>query len=459
MTKFFAVAIAAAALLVGCSKDGDNGGKLGNQAQKATIKVKFDLNKAPFSGRAFDDVDVIDTDRQDRVEIKNAVIFLFKSNGDLAASRALSDLTLAKGAGENFTGDNITTDINLVMIVGNTGDIFGSVATIDDLQNVIKSLSDVQTAYGLTAGDGTTGTIWVYGEAAVGNWQPAVTEGGPKTSTTSVTDINPIISRIDITVDPTGGYGWIGGKTSELNATPLTEDAAKAAKMNYVKLDDAGVAVLYSSAYTFLTPEFNPDQAALTAASLEGKLLVSGIVPSDEDEVKDGEWETTARAEADLFGTGNTDNILLGSWNGTWKIGSTDEPNVVSNVFKRSFYALPTNGAYQGATVGLEAHPVVTLFATVYEYDTVADDGTYTERRLFWPVHFRTSSKYTVDGVANSNGVEMQNGMRYSVSLRLNGDLTKGGGKPEAEEPADVTIKVSQAKWKGVINIEAEFNE
>ncbi|MBQ4279020.1 MAG: hypothetical protein IJC16_03575 [Rikenellaceae bacterium] len=449
--KFFAAAFAIALIASACSKeDGGPAPGGGGTPTHARIVLKFNLANYPTT-YAMDEVD--GSEHQNRVNIKEASVFLFNGNNTLAEARHFSALTnLVGGSGELFDGSDVTTNVTRVVIVGNAGDVTTGVTSVATLNDKIKSLADIATDYGASA----TGKIWVYGSASIPStaWVTPSQEGDPMTAEVTVSEVNPVLARIDLSIDPTSAFGWKGGLT-EAGGDQIDDAWISTTTKSYVILE--GAAVLYSASYTHYIPTFTPTyaQIAAVASAPTTKALYSGLVPSAS--VFDN-WEGTPHADADQFGAAGAETILAATWEGDWEKGGSQVDNVVANRFTRSFYALPPHSAYDGSTAaGPKANTIITVWATRYVYKEGTFVGTET---LFWPVHFSSRDRYEVDG-QQGNGIPLDNGMRYEVNVKLTKDLADPDDhkteNPEIPEPANVTVKVEQAKWKGVVVIDKEF--
>lgn len=418
--KFAAAAMSAAMIFSACTKENANGPK-SQRVSKATINVNFDLNSKV---RAIDPID--NGVEQTEVSIQDACIFLIEGgDGTIADSKYVDNVGNLSSTGVLF--EDVTTAVSEVFVVTNTGNIIGSMTKKSEIAALLKSLGDLETAY-------SGGKIWSYGSVTVASSDWVVTEDTTNPEETvytsradvSITEVNPILSRVDFVVKVGEATNWVNDFAS---ATPGT---------SVVVLK--GAALLYSAAYTHYIYAFTPSVAALGS----NKALVSGLLPE-----AGSEWYNTPRAEAAQYATAGAESFLYATWKGSWK----SSPNFASNQFSRSFYALAPNDVYTGSSVA--AKPIIAVYGLCYTWDADASEFEAPEM-LFWPIHFDGEAKY---GTAQKT-LTMENGMRYVVTVNLKGDLSKHKvSTPEKRYLADVNVTVSEAKWKSVISIDETFDE
>jgi hypothetical protein len=389
---------------------------------------------------------------QNRVNIKNANIFLFNGNGTLADSRYVANIAstsnvMQGNAGELFDDeDKITSSITKIVIVANSGTIIGGVDSETSLNAVIRTLTQVQQAY--NPGSLSDGSIWSYGTASIAGADWGVVND-VLTASVVVSEINPIVARVDLNIDLIQAANFIGGQTTVGNTSIAMTVPAAGSEHNYVEFE--GVAVLYSSAFMHFTPNFNPTLAQIAALPSTDPALTSGLMPASGDL-----WDVTPHATSKLFGDGTAANILFQPWGGQWNTADvlTKTNQAVSN-FSRSFYVLPTNEQYAGASAaGRKANPVITLYGKKYVWNATTEE--YAVTRVFWPLHFNDQ----VNPEGDIEKANMENGMIYKVNFTMKGDLVDSGvTDPETTDPTNVIVTIDQAKWKGTVTINQPFGE
>lgn len=396
MKKFLLAALAAVTLFASCSKEGGEGQA---DIDAASITIKFSNSTT----KALDDLNGSDF-TQTILVVDNANVFMFDNLGNMLLQDYMTTNQLAGGKTYDNATYGITTAVAEVVVVGNAGDLTTTNLTDKATLNAeIGSLVSAETLYA-----NNTGNFWVYGTSAI-TWtgtNSGVTEGEAEL------EINPILSRIDVTVD-------ISGVTAGLDG----------AEPNVV-LD--GVAVLYSASWSHYIPKFAPTAAEVTAAG-GGKVLTSGVIAADYP-LWDG---LPVHGDADQFGTKGAETILNGVWATNYVVGDKK--------YTRSFYAFAPDIANYGSNA----------IVTVYGHHQKWEGGAVTKTTpLFWPVHFSDNESAT--------GAEpLEPGNVYSVAISFTKDFSDGGGGgTDPEQPinaANILVKVKPAKWKTVINISKEF--
>lgn len=419
--KFFMIAVLAAAVgFASCAKDDGEGKNAEDNSVSLNIKLSNDVVNTT---RTMDDIDAVDKTKQDKVNLVSGElinVFMFKSDGTKVIAEAIDVADLLTGKTyTNAAYTTLTTSTDKVVIVGNIGDITSGVNSYSDLQAKLKTLADAETDYN----DAARGKIWVYGDKTI-TWLGDTDNDGVIEGETKIT-LNPILSRIDLTVDITGVTKGIAG---------VGDNPA------YPNVEITGVAVLYSGAQTHLAKNF----PYLMSEKGANKAFTSSIVAASYTA-----WNSQLHGDAATYDPNSgADNFLHATWKGTWN----SQPNFATNVFTRSFYAFAPDETADTANQGYTANTIITVYGDRIEYEA---DGTTVKSRTtyFWPVHFNANN-------ASIGAESLQPGQRYAVKISLIGDFSipkPGGPHPEDQFPANVKVEIEKPAWKPVISVNKNF--
>lgn len=412
--KFFMIAALAAVVgLTGCQKEG---GDSNEGTEAVNISIKLD-NEVLTGTRALDGITDL---KQDRVTMSGSdpvYVYIFNSTGKLLQYDATTVGALTTGKTYmNSTNTLLTTSAKDVVVLANLDAAPAAVTSYAGLQAQIQTLTEAASRYS----EGTTAVssvIAVYGKSGI-TWGTATAGVTPGTANLA---LNPLFARIDATVSTNGAQG-------------LHKSAPAAGTAGVVL---KGVAVLYSGYASHYASDFYftyAEAAAVTPTAV--KALQSGLVAGDFTN-----WGAIGHGDAAQFGTKGAQTILHASWDGTWN-GANNLVTTTYDVFSRSFYAFPPTAETDGS--GYSAHTILTVYGDHY-----AEDGTVTP--LFWPVHFKAGG---------DTAAALAQGQHYNVNINLKGDFRAGdGGNPDPEDvrKANVTVTITEAKWKPTITINKDF--
>lgn len=414
MKKIFMIAALAAAVgFTSCSSDSNEAPSTENTPVSIYVKLSNET-----ATRALDNIDGLLQTEVTLAGDGKVNVFMFDAAGVLIHKHAPTATELSTGVKyENADIPALTTSTTKVVVVGNVGDITTSVSSYATLQGQLRTLEAAETDY-------KAETIWVYGESGI-TWgaydaDADVTEG------TATLDINPLLSRIDLTVD-------LSGLDADANGYNGTNDTNPAIEFN-------GAAVLYSGAQTHMAPKFFYTIAEAQAAT--AKPFVSGMIPSSATYQN---WETVLHGNAAQYGTAGAETILHGAW------AANTEGTGLAEKYTKSFYAFAPDPTVDG---GYSANTIVTVYGNYFIYDE--DDVLESTTPMFWPVHFSKGESATGADV-------LEAGKYYDVTIKFTGDLGSnhgGGGGENPETPinkANVTVKIKPAQWKAKVVIEKEF--
>lgn len=415
--KFFVIAALAAAVgFTSCQKEG---GEPNVGTDAVNISIKLD-NEILTGTKALDGLTDLKQDRVTMSDGDPVYVYIFNTTGRLLQYDATT-VGLLKGEGKtymNTANPLLTTAAKDVVVLANLGAVPAAVTSYAELQAQFQTLATASTRYneGVAA---VSSVIAVYGKGGI-DW--GTTVDGVTPGNAALT-LNPLLARIDATVSTEGSQGIY-------SLAPGKGTAGVVLK---------GVAVLYSGYASHYASNFAFTLAEAAAATPAVNALQSGLVPTTTDYPL---WNGITHGDAAQFGTKGAETILHGTWKGTWN-GKDNLAITGHDVFSRSFYAFPPTAETDGS--GYSAHTILTVYGDHY-----AEDGTVTP--LFWPVHFVAGG---------DTSAALAQGQHYNVTINLKGDFKAGDGgsvDPESERKANVSVTISEAKWKPTITISKDFN-
>lgn len=421
MKRNLLFALAAIVLFTACSNDEDE--KIKNE-ENVQIGIKFDPSIVATKTRAHDDRE--GETGQDRVKIdKNSTIYIYFFDGsDKVVGEEISGnfAELTSETGMVCTGENITTNIQKVILVANVpNDLFGkdAIKTYEDLKKAYVTVKELNDMYN-TEGQ----NFWLVAEGTISNWTTG--EEGKKEASVTLTP-HPIFSRIDVTV----------------NLTSATNGLFQGDGHSNKVVDLKSVDLLYGGShgnFTSLTPTEAELKEHLTLSEV---LLAFGIIP---DPIGNNSYWDSWKFHPN-YQKGeqlvNTEDIEKDSFEETIMHGNFGAPNVEDpeesgKEFTKSFYLFP-NPSDMNKSV------ILTIYGERYSEENKQG----TKKPVFWPVH--------LDGSTDPFRPKIEQGNIYTVTLSLNGDYYTntdlGEETPEVTAPANITIKVTAVQWKTVVEL------
>ncbi len=440
MIKFFAVALAATAMLASCSKEDTGNGPVNGGGAKVVLDIKGTGAETRVDGPS---LGAVGLDKAKLgVGLFDVSIFIIDEN-DAVITRAYAAGD-ANIAALKTSGVTTTTAARNVVVVANVGSDLTTgggkfnVPTLAALKKVTMSLNE---AVVLTKGTSLEETSSTNRILLQGQTETELSFDSDNKADAGKILVFPVPARLNVTV--------INRMTKGGSVAATASDWAE----GYVAFDS--VAVLYSAANIYAVPTVsgsetgtevykNYDYRAAVPATYAASYYVSGYDPGATDE-----WSVLED------GSGNSQNALAtGSAATNGYLGRVWAPNTgagagtgsasfnASNDFQGTFYALPSVATAGTKTV----YPTITVIGT-YDQDGAAGSD-YAPERRYWHVKMSTT-----DAAAQL----MESGRAYNILITLKGDILSGGGG--VKDPDDevvggtVVLEVEAAGWQSVAEI------